>query len=395
MFWGSGYTEEEERQRNEAANAFSNPSKLPPRLASKSPGVGPTRSYDNGNVSPSRQPRMKTPQDKEVFGDIAASTGIYVKGGAPGGGTAQDPVRVADDNVSPSNMRSTNPQLASYNKSNVDSALSLADAALASANNMIRHRHDDASQLSDSVYTDPVTRSEAQTSVMSSTVDQSVATSNQTSTVDSSNMSQTTTSQPTYASSEVTESHAESASMPSTMIQNRGPHVLNTKTSKVSFPEPTPRTRNLDMRNNDNSFHVIANLVVGLFESKLNSGEKTLVLTQEERTQLDKMVPEHVRNAFADAVRYRFATCPVGSQKQLHTVVRQCVLLGLDREGEKNLLFAKPATVIPINVSYCLYPLHKLFIMHHLISSTHTLFSATSQADTASGSDFRPDSSSS
>ena len=379
MFWGP--SEEEQRQRTEADNAFNNPTKLPPRLGSKSPaGELPSRSYDNG--SPSRQPRVKTAQDAEVFGDIAASTGVYVKGKTPtaGGGTMQDPVRVPtlDDNMSPANLRSNNPQLSSYNQGNVDSAISLADAALANANNMIRHRNDDPSQVSESVYTETVDRSEAETSYMSSTADQSAttATSDQTSTVDSSHMSQTEVSEPTtYATSVVTESVMDDVSG-----TKQRPIAVDTQAKKVSFPEPTPRTRNLDLRNNDNSFHVIASLIVGLFDSNLKSGAKTLVLTQDDRTQVDKMVPGHVRNAFADAVRYRLATLPpVNAQQQIHKVVCQCGLLGLDREGGKNILFAKPSSVIPINVSLaqsCLFHQRLFTKTYHNILS-HLLFFCT------------------
>ena len=105
----------------------------------------------------------------------------------------------------------------------------------------------------------------------------------------------------------------------------------------------------LDLRTNDNSFHAIAKNVVERFQSKLTA--KSIRVTFEDRMQVDQMVPKNVRASFIDAVRYRLLSCPSDSTDPIHVLTRECQSLGLDREGDRNLLLAPPGTKIDFTVS--------------------------------------------
>eukprot|EP00536_Pseudo-nitzschia_multiseries_P004666 jgi/Psemu1/64722/estExt_Genemark1.C_790037 len=99
------------------------------------------------------------------------------------------------------------------------------------------------------------------------------------------------------------------------------------------------RTQALDLKNNDNSFQIVASLIVDRFEEHLSNDEtKRIRVTAGDMYHLERVIPD--KKSFIDAVQYRFNNCPETSTKQLHVLTRQCHTLGLDREGEDNLLFA-------------------------------------------------------
>jgi hypothetical protein len=48
-----------------------------------------------------------------------------------------------------------------------------------------------------------------------------------------------------------------------------------------------------------------------------------------------------MREKFVEALRYRLEhNCPAGSSQRIHVVTRKCQVLGLDKEGSANPLFA-------------------------------------------------------
>jgi hypothetical protein len=128
----------------------------------------------------------------------------------------------------------------------------------------------------------------------------------------------------------------------------------------------TPGSRNLDLSHNDNSFHVIASLVVDRFENQLKLGAPSLQITRTDREQLDRMVPERMRTNLVDAVAFRLQSCPEDSMQSIHILLRKCRSLGLDREGSQNVLMAPVNTVIPITRgSVSIYLFAKKSVFHY------------------------------
>jgi hypothetical protein len=112
---------------------------------------------------------------------------------------------------------------------------------------------------------------------------------------------------------------------------------------------PTAHTgrHQLDLKNNDNAFHVIADLVLAPFEQV----EKGASLPVTDQAQLDRSVPPHVRQGFVEAVQYRLENnCPPGSTEHVHVVTRKCQALGFAKKDSTNPLLAKIPTVEIPNV---------------------------------------------
>lgn len=94
------------------------------------------------------------------------------------------------------------------------------------------------------------------------------------------------------------------------------------------------RSSQLDMMVNDNSFSVIADIVLQPFK-------KSATLSPQDSAQLEAALPLTVRQSFVEAVRYRLENnCPPGSSEQIHVVTRKCQELGFDKEGNANPLLA-------------------------------------------------------
>lgn len=110
------------------------------------------------------------------------------------------------------------------------------------------------------------------------------------------------------------------------------------------------RTKDLDLANNDNSFHVIGGLIVEFFHSKQRGGNSDLRLTAQDIAQLDRLAPPRVRASFVEAVRYRYTNSPMDSTTSVHMLARQCHDLGLHLEGPNNplLIAAEAEIVIPV-----------------------------------------------
>ena len=112
----------------------------------------------------------------------------------------------------------------------------------------------------------------------------------------------------------------------------------------------THRSRALDLKHNDNSYHVVATLIVDRFEEQLsNENVKSFIVTAGDMYHMNRVVPD--KKGFIEAVQYRFMSCPEDSSKPIHLVTRQCHALGLDRKGEYNLLHAPIGSNFQISVS--------------------------------------------
>lgn len=115
----------------------------------------------------------------------------------------------------------------------------------------------------------------------------------------------------------------------------------------ASRSHATHRSKALDLKHNDNSFHVVAKLLVGRFEDQLSNNKVTSIrITAGDSYHLNRVVPE--KNSFIEAVQFRLKSCPEESSKSIHVVTRQCQALGLDRNGEHNLLHAPIGSNFPI-----------------------------------------------
>lgn len=115
--------------------------------------------------------------------------------------------------------------------------------------------------------------------------------------------------------------------------------------SRVS-PGPIVRTPSgsteLDLRHNDNAFHVVANLVTDRLLPKIASpGADSYELNEADRTFIDQMLPGTVRRSFVEALRFRVGLLPSEprlDETPLMTLTRQCHRLGLGRPDVDNVL---------------------------------------------------------
>lgn len=92
----------------------------------------------------------------------------------------------------------------------------------------------------------------------------------------------------------------------------------------------------LDLHHNDNTFHVLANLLVEFMEGKLSQDQETIILHPEDRIRLERVLPESIRLDFIDAVRFRLGRNPSTPTTPLQHLTMQCQKLGFDREGRRN-----------------------------------------------------------
>ncbi|KAG7352040.1 PLAC8 family domain containing protein [Nitzschia inconspicua] len=166
----------------------------------------------------------------------------------------------------------------------------------------------------------------------------------------------------------LSESRAESVSKNSSLsgVPQREPvPMVNVPSPSHQMPSPynttfvgggatfhtamTPRSQVLDLKRNDNSFHVIAKLIIDRFEDQLSTHASTITVTAGDRFHLDRVVP--AKRGFVEAVQYRLANCPEDSTKPIHLVTRQCRALGLHLDGDQNLLYAPVGTIVNIDWS--------------------------------------------
>lgn len=133
---------------------------------------------------------------------------------------------------------------------------------------------------------------------------------------------------------------------PALMSQNP-PATIQAKSS----PSKQRKTQTLDFMQNDNSFHVVASLLVDKFEDALKTHARFIKVTEEDKQQIERMIPESARENFVAALRYRYEDAPEFSRLPIHTVTRNCYKLGLTRLDEQNILFAPAGTIIQLDVS--------------------------------------------
>jgi Cys-rich protein (TIGR01571 family) len=98
----------------------------------------------------------------------------------------------------------------------------------------------------------------------------------------------------------------------------------------------------LDLKNNDNSFHVLANLMVDLLHPKVNDSRE-LVLLPEDRQRIERLLPPSARINFIQAVQHRLNTMPANPTTPLQFLTLQCKELCLDQEGSRNPILASMA----------------------------------------------------
>ena len=102
-------------------------------------------------------------------------------------------------------------------------------------------------------------------------------------------------------------------------------------------------TANMDLKHNDNAYHVIATLITERLLPKTNASPDSThyTLTAEDTAFFQKMLPYSVRRTFVDALRYRLQLLKsgVGSKDSpLGKLSMQCMMLGLDRANMNVLL---------------------------------------------------------
>ena len=122
----------------------------------------------------------------------------------------------------------------------------------------------------------------------------------------------------------------------------------------------------LDLKNNDNAFHVLATLVTERLLPKLEASPDNThyTLTAEDAAFFQKMLPYSVRRGFVDALRYRLQLLKVGVGSRNSTIGKltmQCQMLGLDRDNLNALLDLSQSAGMSVSIHVLLHLL--LFIM--------------------------------
>lgn len=90
----------------------------------------------------------------------------------------------------------------------------------------------------------------------------------------------------------------------------------------------------LDLKHNDNAYHVVATLLTDRLLPKLSANSSFYTVSEADVEFFAQMLPYSVRRAFVDALRYRLQN--TSPETPLGRLSLQCQMLGLDRE--KNVL---------------------------------------------------------
>lgn len=126
----------------------------------------------------------------------------------------------------------------------------------------------------------------------------------------------------------------------------REPNSIAGKIARNSMDGKRDGGDNMDLKNNDNAYHVVATLIVDRLLPKLSTATATQSITHYSLTPDDvaffqQMLPQSVRTSFVDALRYRLQLIKsgVGSvNSPLGRLNMHCQLLGLERVGRGNAL---------------------------------------------------------
>ena len=113
-------------------------------------------------------------------------------------------------------------------------------------------------------------------------------------------------------------------------------NVMSHGNQEVSSSQRTP----LDLYHNDNSFHVLATLLVDFLQTKLTPDGHTIILQPEDKVRMERVLPDILRLDFIDAVVHRLKRTPKDARTPLHFLTLQCHEFGIDREGFKNPILA-------------------------------------------------------
>jgi hypothetical protein len=133
------------------------------------------------------------------------------------------------------------------------------------------------------------------------------------------------------------------------MFQREDPPSDQKSTSAASTTGSAIAGKNLDLANNDNSFFVVANLLVDYFQSRVvkNSGiegddspDAKLLLKPADKESLERLLPQKARSNFIQAVQERLGNTPAVPTSPLQFLTLQCQELNLDQDDEVNPLLA-------------------------------------------------------
>lgn len=90
----------------------------------------------------------------------------------------------------------------------------------------------------------------------------------------------------------------------------------------------------LDLKHNNNAYHVVATLVTDRLLPKLAANSSYYTVLQADVEFFGQMLPPSVRRAFVEALRYRLENnkSSLGEFTPLEKITMQCQMLGLNRE---------------------------------------------------------------
>jgi len=109
-----------------------------------------------------------------------------------------------------------------------------------------------------------------------------------------------------------------------------------------------------DLQTNDELFHLLATMLIELFQSKLVDGRRAVVIQPEDKAQVEVLLPSQKCLAFIEAVQRRFAALPdlpTTPFTPLQEITRRCHDLGFDLERKNNpILVATEMDNKPVEV---------------------------------------------
>jgi Cys-rich protein (TIGR01571 family) len=146
--------------------------------------------------------------------------------------------------------------------------------------------------------------------------------------------------------SETTSRHSIAASRKNRQLQ----------TSKSESLTGSRQPSNLNLRHNDNSFHVLASILVEFFQERVSQEDdnKTLILKPADREILQRLLPRSAVWDFIDAVNYRLEVTPVIAVSPIHFLSLQCQELCFDKDDQnKNpilIIYSLEKESISLNV---------------------------------------------
>jgi Cys-rich protein (TIGR01571 family) len=132
--------------------------------------------------------------------------------------------------------------------------------------------------------------------------------------------------------------------------------IKGLNSARNDLQNKTRPSSNLNLRQNENSFHVLASLLIDFFQPKLvvneDENSKNYTLTPEDKEKLQRLLPKTAIWDFIDAVNYRLEMTPIVPVSPIHFLTLQCQELCFDKEEtmENPILATYTVTTVAVSI---------------------------------------------